>query len=166
MPRVPTGRRKYNITHLWQHHHEILRMALLGHKAAEIAAALNITPQTVSNTLNSPMGRAKLAIMRAERDQSSVNIAAAIQDIQGDALSVVKEFIDPQTSKNKDDKLRLRAAFDMLDRGGHGAPKIIRAEHMHAHLTSEDILQIKERSRAAKEAGVVVDISVEDAQNG
>jgi len=160
MPRVPTGRRKYNITHMWQHHHEIIRLVLMGHKPAEIAEALNITPQTVSNTVNSPLGQAKLRLMRAERDQSSVNVAAVIQDLQGDALSVVKEFVSPD-GKNKDDKLRLRAAFDLLDRGGHGAPKVIRAEHMHAHLTADDIKEIKERAAAARNAGMVVTMGAE-----
>lgn len=156
MPRVPTGRRKYNISHMWQHHHEILRLVLLGNKPSEIAEALNITPQTVSNTVNSPLGRAKLAMLRAERDQSSVDIAAAIQDVQADALNVVKEFVDPEAGKNKDDKLRLKAAFDLLDRGGHGAPQVIRSEHLHAHLTGNDIEEIKRRAQAARQGGIVV----------
>lgn len=160
MPRVPTGRRKYNITHMWQHHHEILRLVLLGHKPADIAQLLGVTPQTVSNTVNSPLGRAKLALMRAERDQNSVNVAAVIKDLQGNALDVVAEFVDPEKGKNKDDRLRLKAAFDLLDRGGHAAPKVIQAQHMHAVIQPQDMVEIKRRSDAARQAGLIVEAEV------
>ena len=60
--RVPTEERKtYDIQSLWQRNHEIINLAARGFNNVTIAEILNINPQTVSNTLNSELGKRKLS---------------------------------------------------------------------------------------------------------
>src|SRR5574343_475754 len=52
---IPQENRKYQIQHLWERHHQIKRLAIMGLTHKEIAKELEITPVTVSNVLNSDL---------------------------------------------------------------------------------------------------------------
>ena len=56
--------RKYQVTQMWDVHHEIVRLALLGMKHIEIASTLGVNPVTVSYTLRSPIVHRQLEQMR------------------------------------------------------------------------------------------------------
>ena len=60
--------RKIEIKQLWQRSHEIINLSARGFKNNDIAEILNISPETVSNTLNSKLGQLKLSDIRMERD--------------------------------------------------------------------------------------------------
>ena len=89
MGRHPTGRAKYQIEHLWSIHHEILRRTFLGQKALVIARILGITSQTVSNTINSDLGRQILERMHDKGEDSVVDVQKRILEHAPEALEVV-----------------------------------------------------------------------------
>jgi len=148
MGRIPEGNRKYQIEQMWSVHHEIVRLALMGMKSVDIARQLNISPVTVSYTLNSAVVRRQLDVMRGARDVDAVNIAAEIKKLLPKAVKVLDEVMDGQN-----DALRLRAAQDALDRGGHAAVRMMKVDSTH-HFTADEIADIKSR---AKDIGLLVD---------
>lgn len=163
--RMPTGQRKYEVQRLHQRHHEIARLALMGFGNKDIAIKLGVTPQTVSNCLNSRVIKDKLGVMRTERDLSTVSVAAVIKDLDHAAAQELGRFVLPELNAGIKDELRLKAAMDILDRNGHAPPTVVHNQHLHAHMTAEDIEEIKQRSReAARNAGILeVEVNVASA---
>jgi len=145
---LPSGDRVYNIQQIWQNHHEVLRLKLLGLKNKRIAEICNLTPEMVSNIINSPVARTRLEEMQAARDLDAVDVGKKIQTLQVKAVDFLEEVLEDDSAMTS---TRVKVAQDLLDRGGHGAVR--RQEILSAHLTSEDIERIKERAIAAR--GVV-----------
>lgn len=163
--------KRYEVQEMWQLHHEITRLALLGWKQAEIARKLSCTAATVSNVLNSRIVKDKLDMLRARRDASAVDVASAIQDLAPKAVSLMAMMIDveEETGAAKfpgiTPNVQLAAARDLLDRAGYGAVKKLQTENVHAHLSMDEVEEIKSRARhAAKAQGLLVEI--EDGPSG
>jgi len=153
MGRVPTYNRQYEVQHMWERHHEIVRMTLLGMSPTHIAEKLHITNQTVSNTLNSKIVRDKLQILRAERDASSVDVASAIKNLAPKCIEAIDGIL---TREGVSDAVRLNAAKDILDRNGHAAPKVIQTQNIHGVFSKEDLIEMKANARAlAMESGII-----------
>ena len=151
------GRKTHEIKQVWQRNHEILRLALLGHKYVDIAAILGISAQTVSNTLNSQLGMEKLSGMRAQRDADSIEVAEEVKKLFPKALEVYERILYSE-SDDISPELKLKAANNVLmDLGGHKAPTKIQGQFVHGHLTVDDLNLIKERGKeAAKARGLLV----------
>ena len=155
--RKPTFDRKYEIQTMWQHHHEIVRLTLLGNKPKDIAEKLGLTTQTISNTLNSKIVRDKLQIMRASRDAATVDVATAIQDLAPAAIEAIGGMIQKEGIS---DAVKLNACKDVLDRAGH--KPVDKTQHVHAHLSGEEIEAIKARAIAnGLKSGQVVQLPEE-----
>jgi predicted transcriptional regulator len=162
--RKDEDRKTYNVKQLWQHTHEILRLALLGMKAGHIAKLLGLHRSTVSATLNSDLGMKKLSAMRRERDQGTIDIVEEVQKLFPQAVETYKKIMEdekaaPGLKKEVADTL-------IMDIGGHRAPKQVEGKFVSAHLTSPEIEAIKKRGRlAAKSQGKLVeDTEVPDAE--
>ena len=151
-----TGREHtYDIKQLWQRSHEILGLALQGLKQTEIAAILNISPVTVSNTLNSTLGKEKLSGMREERDEHFVKVSEEIKALTLKALNTYHQLFD---GPNIDVKMKKETADTItLDIAGLRAPTKIDSRSMHMHATVEEINEFKRRGiEAARESGMLV----------
>lgn len=155
--RIATGtRRQYNIKELWDKHREIARQLVLGGTNVTIANAVGCTPQTVSNVRNSPLGQAELQRLHSGRDEETVNIAHRIEEFVPQALSVLEDII---TGKMPGAGVALRAKVSSahLARAGYG--EVQKIHSMHAHVTSDDIVRIKERALGAvRETSTVIDV--------
>ena len=142
--------KQYQIEQMWDIHHEICRLALIGMKQIDIANHLNVSPVMVSYTLRSPIVREQLNNMAAARDVDAVDISAEIKALAPQAVEVLESLLsDPIPS------IQLKAAQDILDRAGFAAVKTIRTENMHAHFNADEIMDIKKRAR---EVGLLTDI--------
>lgn len=154
----------HDIKQLWQRSHEILGLALQGMKNTEIAKILNISPVTVSNTLNSSLGREKLAGMREERDEHYVKVSQHVKDLTLKALDTYHKLFDtpgiePELKKKTADTIT-------LDIAGMRAPTKVDTRTLHAHATLDEIMDFRRRGiEAAKEAGMTIDIDPEEVQN-
>jgi len=153
---LPGQRKTHDIKQLWQRNHEILRMALVGMKPKDIANILGIHVQTVSNTMNSELGRKKLSSLREKRDGDIVDVAMEVTKMLPKALETYEKILDGKEVS----KIQKETADTLvMDIGGHRAPTKVQSESAHLHLTQEDIKEFKERGiRAAKASGMVVDI--------
>jgi predicted transcriptional regulator len=156
MGRLPTGDRKYEITHIWDRHKEIMRLLVAGLSQVDIAKTLGVTPVMVSYTANSAICRRQMALMHAAADLDAVDVAKRIQEIAPVALDTLEKLLC-----EGNETTQFKVATDLLDRAGHGAVKSFRMEHT-AHLSRTDIEEIKQR---AKEIGIcheVIEGEVED----
>lgn len=151
MGRMPTGDKVYAIQNMWSVHHEIVRLAIMGFKQIDIANQLNISERMVSYTMNSPIVKRQLDIMRAARDINAVDIARQIKELAPIAVKKMQELMESEV-----DSVSLRASKDILDRAGFGAVK--KELSLSGHLTKEDIEDIKNR---AKEVGLCTPDTIE-----
>ena len=133
-------RKSYQIKNLWEHSHRILRLAAMGLDGETIAAMVGVGTATVSNTINSRLGQRKLLMLRDAADAETIDIMTEIKKLAPKALKVLEELLDAEK-----DEIKFKAAADVLDRGGYGAKIDIR--HLHAHLTAQDIDEIKQRGK-------------------
>jgi hypothetical protein len=140
--------RKYQIEQLWDIHHEVVRLALIGMKQIDIATHLGISPVTVSYTLRSPIVARQLEQMHAVRDIDAIDVAKEIVALAPRAVEVMGELLDCDLPN-----IRAKAATDILDRAGHAAVRTIKTENLHAHFSAEEIMDIKNR---AKDIGLMV----------
>jgi predicted transcriptional regulator len=138
--------RQYQIEQLWDVHHEVVRLALIGMKQVDIASHLGVSPVMVSYTLRSPIVRDQLNNMHSARDIDAIDISKEIKALAPVAVKVLEELLEHDLPN-----IKLKAAQDVLDRAGFAAVKTIQTANIHAHLTKEDIDDIKRR---AKEIGL------------
>jgi hypothetical protein len=140
MGRNPTGERNYQIEKMWNVHHEITRMLLMGMKSVDIARQLNVSEVMVSYTKNSALVQRKLDIMQGARDMDAVSISKRIQELAPKAVDVLDRLLESEV-----ESIAFKSAVDVLDRAGHGAVK--KEMTLTGHLTSNDIEDIKSRAR-------------------
>ncbi len=154
-------RRRYNVQALWEKHHEILRQVVMGRSNGEIASVIGCTPQTVSNLRNSPIAKAEIERLSDGRDEAAMNVAQRIEAFAPIALDLIENIVrgrEPSASI----ALRAKLAGGQLARAGYGEVRKVQA--LHAHLSKEDIDNIKARAMdAARVAGVMTDVEFHDA---
>lgn len=160
-------KKSYEIQQLWQRQHEIIRMALVGMSSVDIAKVLDITPKSVSMTLNSPIVKEKLSMMRAIRDAETIDVAKDITRLYKPALETYEKILT-------DDKVSMalkKSTADtiVMDIGGHRAPTKVQGQFMHGHLTAEQIADLVKRGREAAQAagmltdGEIIDVTAKEA---
>ena len=152
-------RRVPGVGEMTELHHEICRHVLLGMKNVEIASKLGCTPQTVSNVRNSPIVKHRLRELSAVRDAVAVNFAAEVQARASRAFEILDEALMDETGEVPL-MLRLKEANNILDRVERVEGIGQRNVHLHAHLTMDDIEELKRRALAAGVAcGQVVEVN-------
>ena len=149
MRRAPDGKKKgWQIAEMWDQHHEIARRLVLGQSNVEIAEALGVDKQTVSNVKNSPVVQDKLTLLRAARDCDSIDLAKEIAEMAPMALKRVREALETGTVLGKEVNAAtiLKEANSLLDREMGKAIQRIDSRNLNATLTLEDIEAIKQRA--------------------
>jgi len=160
---VPGERKSHNIVQLWQRNHEILRLAIVGMKSTQIAEILGIHKQTVSNTINSDLGREKLSLMRKERDEKAIDVVKEVAKMFPKALAIYNKVLDGEdvTKMQKD-----TADTVVMDIGGHRAPAKTQSQGGFLHMTPADIDEFKKRGiEAAKISGLIVDAEFREVKD-
>lgn len=153
-------------------HQEIINLVALGIPHNVVAESLNVHPATVSNAVNSTLGREKLALIRGARDADTVDIAKRMQNLIPKALDVYDKILSDESDLGKlahggaDIKLQEKTAATILrDFSGLAVPKKMVVGH--AHLTPDLIDEIKKQGReAAKECGLMEIIEPEYTKEG
>lgn len=150
----------HDIKQLWQRSHEIIGLALQGHKYTDIAKILNISPVTVSNTLNSTLGKGKLSNMRGERDEHYKRVSEEIKKLTIKALDTYHKIFD---SPNVDVEMKKETADTItLEIAGMRAPTKVDTRSLHMHATPEEIESFKQRGlQAARESGMLIEVEDE-----
>ena len=134
--------KKYKVKQLWALHHEIKRRIVLGQNNVDIAEALNITPQTVSNTRNSPIVKEQINKIQQASDLEVTDIGSRIREFAPKALELLEGIIEGKMGASI--QLRAKYASEHLGRAGYGEIKQIRS--LTAQVSRDDIEKIKERA--------------------
>ena len=139
----------WQVATMWESHHEIDRMILLGHSNVEVAASLGITKEQVSNVRNSPVVQEKLTIMKAARDVGAIDLSREIATLAPIALQKVKEALETGMVNGKEVSATgiLKEANGILDREMGRPTQRVETRNLHGHLTMEDIERIKNRAK-------------------
>lgn len=149
--------RAYEPKRLNERHHQILRMSLLGYSNIAIAKALGCTPATVSNAVNSGLGRQHSSLLRAAADSQAIEVAKSIRQLAPQAIGVIEDILQDSDCPSA---VRLRAAQDALDRAGFAPVKRVDVNNTQLRLTAEDLEGIKSAAlKRAQESGLVIDVT-------
>jgi len=139
----------WQISEMWDNHHEIARRLVLGQSGKDIAEAMGCSPATISNVRNSPVVKDKLSIMRAARDAGTVDLAREIADLAPLAIQRIKEVLEAGSvlGKEASASVILKEANGLLDREMGKAIQRVDTRGVHAHLSMEDLDRIKQRAQ-------------------
>ena len=148
--RVPSNGKKYQIQHLWEKHHKMLRLTLLGWQLQDIATELGVTKATVMNCVNSSLGQKVLQEMQAVVDNKTIDVATKLQEMSFKAAEKLEELLD---SENTPASLQARIAMDNLDRTGHARQINVKGNFLHGIITSDILEQIKKDAYSIVDTG-------------
>ena len=118
-------------------HRNIIQLAFNGYKRNEIAEQLDIAPQTVSNVLNSPLGKAYLNGLSDKIKETTIDVRRELVSMNKDALNTLKELLTPKAKIPA--SVKLGAAKDILDRTGYKPTDKIDIDHTFSHKTDEEL---------------------------
>ena len=156
---------KYEIKQLWQRSHEIVNLSAIGYKNTEIAQILNISPVTVSNTLNGKLGQHKLSEVRQDRDIEAKKTVEKIRVLTNKALNVYHEIFDNESGQATLKDQKAVADTVVLELSGLRAPTKIQSLSVHTTLTRDEIEAFKERGvKAAKVSAPIIDVDEEEEE--
>jgi len=161
------GQKSYSneLQKLRSRHHLIIRLHATGQlNGKEIAEIVDVTPQTVYNTLNSDLAKQKIAYLRRQAEGHTIDILKELQNL---APTAVAQLEDVLTDPGAKQKLRVKVAQDILDRAGYGKTQNINVNENR--VTDADIAEIREKAKQnAEEVGVLTDAKVidEDSSDG
>ena len=139
---------EWQLQKLKSHHHKIIYLYLAKPEWTnkQIAAAVDVTPQTVSNTLNSRVGQRRIKLMRERLDDMFLDEMEYMEDLSKDALRLLESFM---LDEGKEDRLRAKIARDILDRAGKREAQ--EHHHKHAHITVQDLQEMKDRASMSED---------------
>ena len=155
----PDKKRTFEVSAMWDVHHEIVRRLLIGQKVVNIAKDLNVSEAMVSYTRNSPIAREKLEIMKGARDAETIDLAKRIRENAPQSLRLLEDIISGEVDGVPIGiGLRAREANTMLARSGFGPVQNVKGAFIHGHYTGEEIEDIKKRAvEDGLKSGLVVE---------
>ena len=142
------GKKGQQISKMWDNHHEIARLLVLGMSNVEIAERMNCSPQTVSNVRNSPVVQDKLAILHAVRDVATGDLAHEIAEMAPMALKRIREVLETGTvhGQTASAAVIMKEANNLLDREMGKAVQRIDSRNVNTTLTTSDLDAIRQRA--------------------
>ncbi len=146
-----------------ERHHSIARFAALGLKNKEIAKKLGLNTGYVFKIINSPIIKSQIKILRGANDSKVIDVTKRIADICDKSVDIFESILNDGELHNEleGQRLQLKAAEGILNRGGHSPVKNVDIRKTSTHITGEDILKIKQR---ALDAGACIPDSIEEAE--
>lgn len=144
----------WKVAEMQSNHHEIARLKVMTTWSNKrIAEELGVSPQMISNVLNSPVVQEKVRQFEMAKDGEALEVQERIENLAPQALDILEGIMlgGEGVSKN----LQAKEANTMLDRAGYGAIKKTEERRVTAFLTGEDIIAIKKR---ALEMGILEQI--------
>jgi len=151
--------RAFEVKQLWQRSHEIINLSAIGYKNSEIAEILNISPVTVSNTLNGELGQRKLSDIRQDRDQNAKKTVEKIRVLTNKALNVYHEIFDDESGNSTLRDKKAVADTVVLELSGFRVPTKVQSHSVHTSLSKDDIEEFKSRgNKVLHNAGMVIDV--------
>ena len=161
----PSQRKRYSVSRLRDRHHVILRLVALGRENKEIAGMLGVTPQTVSDVRNSPLGQARIQLFRSKVNEQAVEIMKVLETDVPKNYKLLMEIRDGVIDDSEEYvplKMRMDAATHLLNREGHGPTTNTNFKGILGIIGGTDIEEIKKKAKEA--SSLAANDGVEDAQ--
>ncbi len=149
----------YNVKKLHYRHHEIARLLLLGWGNKQIAEALSVTPQHVSDMRKDPLLQRRMTVLTERRDVDAVNVEKRLKEEAPASLDTLLEVRDDVDSGRS---LRARVALELLDRAGHGKMQRVQANILHGAVPPEVMARVKQRMDRARSMEDIPDAVFEE----
>lgn len=152
MPYKEEGNKKYDIQRLWGQQKEILRLVASGlYNNKQIAEIVGVTPQTVSNIINSALGKQTLELLEGAADAETLDLMVKIRSLAPIALAVQEEILlgDDTPKRLKND-----ISNKVLDRAGYAPVAKSMNLNLSAGIKAEDLEAIKKRAAELSEVKV------------
>ena len=156
---------RLDIKRLWSRHKEIINLDSLGYKGSEIAKMLGITQGTVSNVLNSTLGKELQELIRRQRDEKYEDLRDEVLELTEKSLKVYHEILNEPDESGRVSLMQKKATADtvMLELSGMRAAQKVDNRHLSVTLTGDEIESFKKRGlEAARASGKLVVIEGED----
>lgn len=152
------GSSVYEPKRLRERHHLIIRLAVLGTLTRqEIANIVGCDYQMVRYTLDSRLGRERVDYLRGQLDGKALDLASEMMHLAPAALDVLEQVM----FKSSDERLKLQAAKEILDRAGHGAVQRHKAEVRI--IGDREVAEINRRAlERARGAGLISEAVIID----
>ena len=135
------------IKQIWQQHHEVIRLAVLGFGVMEIARMVGFTPAMIRNILGSEVVKRQMEVMVGAKDFDCLELKKEIESLAPLAIDVLRGIME---NDNESSRNRLAAATDILDRAGFAPPRVIQGTLSISHITSSELDELKQRAREAQ----------------
>lgn len=156
---------RWELKQLWPRNRRIVRLAAMGYKSNVIAEILGITPSTVSDTLNSELGKLLLSEFLKRDDDETRNVALEIGVLTEKAIEVYHEIFDNEKGEASLKDRKNVADTVMLELSGLRAPTRIQSQSFSTVLTPEELIALKERGmKTARESGMFIDVEAEEEE--
>lgn len=132
--------RSYTIKEIQWRHREIMRLKLKGLSNKEIAIIVGVTPQNVSDVMNSPQVKAEMEKLSDRRDSIAVEVQSDLVELAPEAVALYRDILSGKgDGADATLKEKLKVADSVLDRTGFG--KVQKVE-FGDHLTTDDVYRI------------------------
>jgi len=152
--------RRFEIKQLWQRSHEIINLSARGYKNVEIAQILNITPATVSTTLNGELGQHKLSEIRQARDNETKKVVERVRVLTDKALNVYHDIFDNEDGQATLKDRKSVADTVVLELSGLRVPAKTQSQSVHTILTKDELEGFKVRGiQAAQGSDIHIEVN-------
>lgn len=131
------------LNQLKSQHREIARLHVEGFRPAEIAQEIGMNIQSVGNIIRDPMCQAHIAKLLDRADTGVIDVRKSMAKLNAKAVNKIESLLDRD---DVSDSVALRTAQDVLDRNGYSP--VTTTQHVHAHLTGEELKDMKARALA------------------
>lgn len=140
----------YSIKRLWGIHKEVCRLHVYGNcNGRDIAAMLNITPQTVYNILGSEKGKDEIARLSEARDEKFEDVQRRLEQLAPFALDTLEEALltdDEQVTI----PVKVGIAKDLLDRAGHKPVTQVTLKSVSHRIDGKFLEEVRKRAEELK----------------
>lgn len=152
-----SGEKERFIQNIWANHQEVIRLASMGMKHADIAREMKLTQVQIGNILNSPLARAEVLRLSNLRDKDASTISERIRKQVEQALNLTEQILNGCVTDAEGEvqipslSLMQRTASDILDRDPLSQKRSTQTRERSGALTTSDIAEIVS---AAREIGI------------
>ena len=153
IPAQPTNK-PWTLKHLWERHHQIKRLALLGFSNKDIAAQIGLSEVRVSIIRNSPVFVRELNKLSGRADDRALDLQTLFVQDAHKNYALLAAVRDGELTD--DVRVRVQVAQDLLDRSGHSKVQRIEGRFAHAHLDAEALERIKNMAKGRREAHMAI----------
>jgi len=155
---LPQRTRKQNLSALYERHQEIVRLKALGYSNSKIAECVGVSERMVTLTLNSPLAVGLRQEIQTRKNEDAATINERIASLSDAAVTYMQKILSGEI-ETASPGLRVKVCESILDRAGHSRIVKTQATNLTAHLTADEIEELRERAMiSAREAGVIADV--------